>query len=141
MDNHLLGIAKKAGFLEIGDESVSNAVRTKKVSLILSASDASAGSKRRAATYAELHGTPHIIVPFTKEELGAVIGRGMPGMIAVLDIGIAAAYVSKLALASPEQYDKAAETLNDTANRVRQRQKEALAHIRNKRSGKRRTTL
>lgn len=141
MDNTLLGIAKKAGLIEIGDECVNNAVRDRKAKVILSASNASDGSKRRASGYAQQHGLLHLVIPFTKEDLGAVIGRGMPGMIAILDAGIAAKYVAKLAQADPVQYGEAAAKLNEAAEQLQQRRKEALAHTRNKRTGKRRTTL
>jgi ribosomal protein L7Ae-like RNA K-turn-binding protein len=139
MDNTLLGLAKKAGLLEIGDESVGIAARARKARVILSAADASDGSKRRAAGYARQYGGIHLVMPFTKQELGTVLGRGSPGMVAILDAGIAAAYVSKLAKADPDSFSEAAEKLEEEARRVRQRQKEAQQHLRNKRSGKRRT--
>jgi ribosomal protein L7Ae-like RNA K-turn-binding protein len=139
MDNRLLGIAKKAGMLEIGEESVGQAARARKAKVILSATDASDGSKRRAAGYGETYGITHLVLPSTKEELAFVIGRGSPGMVAILDAGIAAKYVSMLAASDPDQYSEAAGRLAEKAERVRQRQKEALAHLKNKRTGKRRT--
>lgn len=141
MDNRLLGIAKKAGMLEIGDDSVGHAARLGKVKVILSAADASEGSKKRARSYADSCGSIHLILPATKDELGFIIGRGSPGMLAILDSGIAAKYVSMLAASDPNQYGEAAGRLAEKAERVRQRQKEAMAHLRNKRTGKRRTTL
>lgn len=139
MDNRLLGIAKKAGMLEIGDESVSRAARSGKAKVILSASDASEGSKRRAHGYAETCGSIHLILPSTKDELSLIVGRGSPGMLTILDTGIAAKYVSMLASSDPGRYGEAAGRMAEKAERVRQRQKEALAHYRNKRTGKRRT--
>lgn len=139
MDNRLLGIAKKAGFLEIGDESVGQAARAFKAKVILSAADASDRSKRQAESYAEQSGAIHLVLPSTKEELGAIIGRGSPGMLTIMDVGIASKYVSMLAALDSGQYSEAAGRLAEKAERVRQRQKEALTHIRNKRTGKRRT--
>jgi ribosomal protein L7Ae-like RNA K-turn-binding protein len=139
MDNRLLGIAKKAGLLEIGDESVGHAARVRKAKVILSACDASDGSKRRARGYAEQNGAIHLVLPSTKEELSAVIGRGSPGMLAILDAGIASKYVSLLALENETQYGGAAVLLSEKAERAKLRQAEARAHIRNKRSGKGRT--
>ncbi len=139
MNESLLGIAKKAGLLEIGEESVTNAARAGKAVVILSASDASDGSKRRAKALGAQYKAPHLVIPSTKSDLGAVIGRGLPGMLAVLDAGIAASYVSKLAKSDPEPYSDAASALNESAKRVLQRRREAKAHLRNKRSGKRRT--
>lgn len=139
MDNKLLGLAKKAGLLEIGDESVEHAARLGKAKAILSASNASDGSKRRAKGYAEKYGAVHVTLPFTKEELAAVIGRGSPGMLTILDVGIAAKFVSTLAQEYPEGYGEAACLLAERAERVLKRKKEAKAHIKNIRTGKRRT--
>ena len=108
----LLGIAKKAGRLEIGDESVSSAARAKKARLILTASDASDGLKRRAGHYAAEGNTMHLTLPFDKYELGSEVGRGAPGMLAITDIGIAASFVGKLANDQPEVYGDASELLN-----------------------------
>jgi len=139
MDIRLLGIAKKAGLLEIGDESVGHAARVGKAKVILSASDASDVSKRRARGYAEQYGSIHLVLPSSKEELGAVIGRGSPGMLAILDAGIAWKYVSMLAREDEAQYGEAADLLAGKARQAAKRKAEARAHIRNKRTGKRRT--
>jgi ribosomal protein L7Ae-like RNA K-turn-binding protein len=139
MDNRILGIAKKAGFLEIGDESVAAAARAGKAKVIMSAADASDGSKRRARGYAETYGTVHLVLPSLKEELGAMIGRGSPGMLTITDAGIAFKFVSLLAVYDPVQFNDAAALLSEQAKRVLQRRKEAKLHERNKRTGKRRT--
>jgi len=98
MNNNLriLGLAKKAGLLAIGTESVTEAARQKKAAAILSASDASDRSKRQAHRNSEDCGAIHIIVPYTKMELAAVIGRGEPGMIAILDKGLADKFTEEL---------------------------------------------
>jgi ribosomal protein L7Ae-like RNA K-turn-binding protein len=139
MDNRLLGIAKKAGLLEIGDESVGQAARAGKTKVILSACDASDGSKRRARGYAENYGSVHLILPSSKEDLAAIIGRGSPGMLAILDAGIASKYVSLLAREDAAQYGEIADLLAEKAERVMRRRAEAKTHLRNKRTGKRRT--
>ena len=139
MDNRLLGLAKKAGLLEIGDESVGQAARARKAKLILSAVDASERSIRQARNYAEQCDAIHLVLPSTKEELSTIIGRGSPGMLAIMDIGLATTYASMLAELDPGQYSEAAGRLAEKAERVRQRQKEALTHLKNKRTGKGRT--
>lgn len=139
MDNTLLGLAKKAGLLEIGGDSVEHAARLGKARVILSARDASDGSKRRAGNYAERYGLTHIVLPSTKEELGAVVGRGAPGVITILDAGIAAKYVSALAQADPDQYDTAAAQLDAVAECLQRRRKKAAQNRRNKRTGRGRT--
>jgi ribosomal protein L7Ae-like RNA K-turn-binding protein len=136
----LLGLAKKAGFLVVGGESVSAAVRTKKARALLSASDASPRSIRQAKGFADAGGIAHAVLPYTKEELGALAGRGSPGMLAITDIGIAAKLFAALA-AGDERYGAAAETLGAKAAKMLERRREALAHKRNLRTGKRRRTL
>ncbi len=138
MDNTFLGLAKKAGLLEIGGESVGHAARQGKARVILSAQDASEGSKRRAGIYADRYGLKHLILPSTKQELGAVVGRGSPGMMTILDAGMAAKYVSVLAQADPAQYGEAAAQLEASAERIRKRRK-STQHGRNKRTGRGRT--
>jgi len=85
----LLGIAKKAGLLAIGSEQTAISARQGKAYLIISASDASAGTVRRAAANAELCDTKHLPVPYNKFELGSITGRGSPGVLAILDKGLA----------------------------------------------------
>jgi len=102
MDRSLatLGMAKKAGRLAIGGEAVAIAARHRKAKLIITASDASASSVRRAKHGAETCGTKHIAVPYTMFELGNVAGRGSPGTIAFLDKGFAESFIKKLAESS-----------------------------------------
>ncbi len=140
MDNTLLGLAKKAGLLEIGGESVEHAARLGKARVILSARDASDSSKRRAGLYAERYGLLHLVLPSGKEELGAIVGRGSPGMITILDAGLAAKYAAALAQTDPEKYGLAATQLEEKAARIRMRRKKTAQQGRNKRSGRGRTT-
>jgi ribosomal protein L7Ae-like RNA K-turn-binding protein len=139
MDNTLLGLAKKAGLLEIGGESVGHAARHGKARVILSARDAADNSKRQAAAYADRYSLIHLVLPSTKEELGAVVGRGSPGMMAILDAGLAAKYVTALAKTDPAEYEAAAQQLEAKAERIRRRRKETARQGRNKRTGRGRT--
>jgi ribosomal protein L7Ae-like RNA K-turn-binding protein len=136
----LLGIAKKAGLLVIGEESVGAMARGKKARAILSASDASERSVRQARGFSEAYSVPHIPIPYTKDELGAVTGRGSPAMLALTDAGIAAKLASRLAAAEPEKYAEAAAQLAAKAERINARRTETLRHKRNLRTGKRRIT-
>ncbi|HHT17809.1 MAG TPA: 50S ribosomal protein L7 [Papillibacter sp.] len=139
MNNALLGLAKKAGLLEIGEDSVTRAVRAHKACVIFTASDASPNAQRRAGQLAAQRRCPHVSLPLTKEELGALVGRRTPGILAMTDAGLAHRYVSQLAQVDPEKYASDAEALRQRAERIAQRRKEMAAHLRNKRTGKRRT--
>lgn len=76
MDNvlHLLGIARKAGRVEVGEEPVGASARARQARLILVASDAADNSARRAAHFAQAGKAPWFRVPYTKGELGGTVG-------------------------------------------------------------------
>jgi len=93
----ILGLAKKAGLLAIGGEAVATASRHGKAKLVITATDASEGSIRRARINAQTGGAEYVAVPYTKFELGSITGRGSPGTIAFLDAGIAATFTKRLA--------------------------------------------
>ena len=128
----LLGIAKKAGLLAIGGDDVSAAARSGKARLILSASDASENALRRARVNAETGAAVHVIVPYTRFELGNMTRRGSPGTAAILDAGLAAGFLRGLAETEPGRYENAAELLGEEARALADRKKHAP-------SGKRRT--
>ena len=92
----LLGMAKKAGKLAVGGDAAATAARRGDAKLIITASDASEGSVRRAKLNAEANGTKHIEVPYTMFELGTTAGRGSPGTIAFLDKGLADGFTKRL---------------------------------------------
>jgi hypothetical protein len=78
MDNRLLGLAKKAGLLEIGGESVGHAARLGKARVILSAGappTTQNGGRRLCRPVRP--DTPCAAVD--KEELGAVVEEAHPG--------------------------------------------------------------
>jgi ribosomal protein L30E len=137
-DISLLGLAKKAGLALIGDESVSAGARTKKARLILTAADASDGSKRRARGYGETYGVMCAELPYTKAELGAAMGRSELGVLALTDAGLASKMLDRLAASDGERYGEAAEQMRIKAEKLLRRKREAAAHKRNVRMGKRR---
>jgi len=139
MNITLLGLAKKAGLLEIGEESVARAVRTRKACVVFTASDASPNAVRRAAQLAGLRRCPHVRLSATKEEIGAMVGRRTPAILAMTDAGLAHRFVWQLAQENPEQYTADAEALRQQAERAALRRKEKAAQLRNKRTGKGRT--
>ena len=64
-----LGLAKKAGMLEIGEENTGAAIRWGKARFVLLASDASDNAKRRLDGFLYEKDIPMLRVPFTKEDL------------------------------------------------------------------------
>ena len=98
----LLGMAKKAGLLAVGSEAAAIAARRGEATLIITASDASEASIRRAKSNAETNEIEHIAVPFTMFELGQTAGRGSPGTIAFLDKGLSEGFLKRLAESTKE---------------------------------------
>ena len=77
MTEHILsmiGLAKKAGQVEIGEEPVGSAARAKDARVILVAKDAAAGSVRRAMSFGQTGACLCLTVPFDKDQLGRAKG-------------------------------------------------------------------
>ena len=129
MDRNLriLGIANNAGLLAVGGDAVSKAALSGKAKLIISASDSSEGSRRRAQINAETGFTIHIDTPYMKHEYGNVSRRGSPGTLAVLDVGLAARFMKGLAETYPEQYAQEAELLADEAQRLKEKKRQSAS--------------
>ena len=99
----LLGVARKAGRVEVGEEPVGAAARVHQAKVILTAADGADNSIRRAAHFAEAGKIQALPTPYTKGELGGAVGRSACTMLALTDIGLAAAIAEKLAQADPER--------------------------------------
>ncbi len=132
----LLGLARKAGRLEAGEEPVGAACRAHQARLVLLASDAASNTSRRAAHFGEAGSVLWLTLPFSKAELGALLGRSSCAMLALTDFGLAASVVEKLVVRDPDRYGPAAQQLRVKADRVLQRQKEQRRHEKNLREKK-----
>lgn len=135
----MLGLAKKAGRVEIGEEPVAAAVRARKARVLLVAGDAGPSSQRRAFSFAQTGGCLCLTLPAEKDALGRALGRTSVAMCAVTDIGFADAIVKKLAAMEPERYGPAAAQLDIKAQRAMERRAEQLRHEKNLRQGRHRT--
>ena len=124
----LIGLAKKAGRVEIGEEPVGSAARSKKARVILIAEDAAAASVRRAKAFADAGSCLYLTIPAGKDDLGRCLGRTSCAMAAVTDIGFADAIVKKLAAMQPEVYGDAAEKIAVKARRAAERKREQAQH-------------
>ncbi len=134
----MLGLAKKAGRVEIGEEPVGAAARAKKARVILVAQDAGPSSQRRAFSFAQTGACLCLTIPADKDDLGRSLGRSSVAMCAVTEIGFAGAIVKKLAAMDSEKYGAAAAQLDVKAQRAMQRRAEQLRHEKNLRQGKHR---
>ncbi len=132
----MIGLAKKAGFVEIGEEPVGSAARAKHARVILVAGDAAASSVRRAYSFAQSGNCLCLTIDAAKDALGSALGRTSVAMVAVTDIGFAESIVKKLAAADEKRYGAAAEQLKVKAKRAAERKAEKLQHEKNVQQGK-----
>ena len=122
----MLGLALKAGRVEVGEEPVGAAARAKKARVIFVAQDAAPSSVRRAQSFARAGSTLCVTLPADKDALGRSLGRSSVAMCAVTDIGFAESLVKKLAALDGGAYQEAADTLAVKARRARERKEERL---------------
>ena len=129
-----LALARKAGLAELGEEPVGAITRAGKGYLVIVASDASDHTWRRAKSF--VAGTEQccIRLSFTKDEMGVAIGRTALAIAAITDVSLALALVK--ALEQPERHKDVIAVLTEKEQRLKQRKKEANAHKRNVRTGK-----
>lgn len=127
MDNGLtglLGLARRAGKAELGEESVATAILNHKARVILVASDAADNTRRKIEALAGQGNAPVLPLPLTKAELGGALGRGSCAVAALTDMGLAAAAVKKLSALDPQTYGDAAQALGQKAAKQDRRRKE-----------------
>ena len=134
MDKHLnyLALGRKAGLVELGEEPVGAVARSGKAYLIVVASDAGDHSWRRAKSYVTGTEQQCIRLDATKDELGMATGRTSLAMAAFTDASMAVAFLK----AMEKPHAEALAILEKKAHRLQARQKEAKAHQRNLRKGK-----
>ena len=129
-----LALARKGGRAELGEEPVGAITRTGKGYLVIVAAEASDHTWRRAKSFVAGTEQQCVRVPFTKEELGFVIGRTSLAIAAITDAALALALLK--ALPDAEKHAAAIAVLEEKSRKLRQRQTEAKAHKRNVRMGK-----
>ena len=129
-----MALAKKGRLIELGEEPVGAVARAVKARLVVVASDASDHTWRRAKSFVAGTEQQCIRVPFTKEEMGFVVGRTSLAIAAFTDAALALAFVK--ALPNAEKFAEVEQALDTKAKKLRQRKDEAKAHQRNVRMGK-----
>lgn len=131
---NFLALARKAGLAELGEEPVGGAARAGKAYVIAVASDASDHTWRRAKAYAAGTQQQCVRLPYTKDQMGFAIGRESLAIAAITDCPMALALVQSLP--AQEQYAEAVAVLTEKVQKQKQRKKEAQAHKKNVRFGK-----
>ena len=129
-----LSLARKAGLAELGEEPVGAITRAGKGYLVIVAGDASDHTWRRAKSFVAGTDQQCVKVPFTKDEMGFVVGRTSLAIAAITDAAMAASLVK--ALPDVAKHAQALAALEEKAAKLKQRKSEAKAHHRNVRMGK-----
>lgn len=120
----LLGLAKKAGRIELGEEAVGATARAHGARLILLAKDAATNTVRRAQRYAEEGACLIAEIPADKNALGGAVGRASCAVLVLTDVGFADAVAKKLAALDEARYGELASRLSRKAGRAAQRRRE-----------------
>ena len=129
----LLGLARKARRLEIGEEPVGIACRSGKARLLLVARDAGDHTFRRARSFVSGSKCPYVCVPFTKDELGDGLGCNACALCTLLDPAFAKSFLEAL---GEEEHDEILTQLTMQTQRMQKRRQEAEAHRKNVKMGK-----
>lgn len=120
----VLGLARKAGKLAMGEEEAISAVLERRSRLLLLAQDAGDGVVRRAGRAAESGEIVLYQLDLTKARLGAAVGRGACAAVAVTDVGLAALAARKLAAGASEEFRRCALELERRAEKTARRRRE-----------------
>ena len=118
----LLGLCRRAGKLELGEEDSLQAARERRARLVLAASDIAEGPLKKARAL-ETDNCPVLSVPFPMDRLGSAVGRGTCALAAVTEVGFASALVRKLAQADPERYAETSQRLERRAEKAVRRRR------------------
>lgn len=137
----LMGLMRRAGALEPGEQNSCSAVKGGKAKLLLLADDASDNARRRAETFVYGRNVVTVQLPVTKEELGAAVGSGSSAMAAVTDLGFANALMKALRLEDAEKYSAAADEVAERFAKAERRKGTSKAQESNRKTGKGRTNI
>ena len=129
----LLGLARKARKLEIGEEPCGIACRSGKAKLLLIAHDAGDHTFRRARSYCRAGKPPYLCVPFTKDELGDALGCNACALCVFTEPAFAKSFLEAL---GDETHADILAQLTVQTQRVQKRRQEAQAHRKNVKTGK-----
>lgn len=92
----LLGLARKAGKLQTGEETVGAMLLEKHARLTVLSSDAGAALARKIRNLAEGTRQRVLEIPYDKLTLGAALGRPSVSVAAFADVSMALAFVKAL---------------------------------------------
>ena len=116
-----LGIARKSGNIELGEDNAKALIKAGKARLVLLAADASEGVTKRVNGYVYGFRAPVVRLPFDATALGGALGRARCSAAAIPDLGLAKSLADALAAEHGEAYAEAAAALGETQARIQAR--------------------
>ncbi len=122
----MLGMARKAGAVVIGEEAVTEGVLEHKIRLILVASDAGDTTAERISRL-ESDKLPVIPLNEDKQTLGAAVGFAKVAAVGICDLGFAAAIAAKLGGDNPRA-KSVSEGLSQRQNKALRRKADTVKH-------------
>ncbi len=132
---NLLGLARKGGNIQLGEENCGIACRSGKARLLILTKDAGDSVRHRAEYFVRSGKPPLLRVDYTKDELGTAVGRNVCPIAAITDVRLALAFLNAMD-PDPTHFSDIRATLDRGAKRVEKRRQEEKAHERNVRFGK-----
>jgi len=132
----LLGLSRRSGKAALGEEEAAAAALAHKARLVLIAADASEKTALRASRAAETGNAPCLRLSCTKAELGGALGRGSCAVMALTDVGFAAAAARRLAALDPTAYGEVSQRLSAKAQKTVRRRREKQRRLKRAQSPK-----
>ncbi len=90
-----LGLCARAGKIVAGTQMVCDALKEKKLHLVISASGNSENTQKRISDRCTYYNIPLILCSATSEELGHALGKGPTAAVGITDISLARAVTGK----------------------------------------------
>ena len=119
---NFLGMCKRAGSLVTGEDGALGAVRSGEAKLVMLAADAAENTSKKADFYSETCGAVLVRLPYSKDELGDMLGRRVCAVIAVTDKNFARSFLEKLS-AEHSGYEAALDELTESLKSRKERRK------------------
>jgi len=132
----LLGLSRRAGKVELGEENVLSAASAHKARLVLVAADASEKTAVRVERAAESGNALCFRLDATKAELGGTVGLASCAAVALTDVGLAASALEKLSQADPDRYGEASQALSHKAAKTVRRRREKQQRLKAEKKAK-----
>lgn len=114
----LIAMSRKAGKADVGEQPVLEAIAARKTRLVLISSDAADNTVRRMKNALSDTHISSAVLPYNKDEMGALFGRQSCAVCAVSDIGFCVAIAKALCEIQPDKYEPCLAQLKAVSERI-----------------------